>query len=95
MYTLVHEDPNSITGKSAIRRQALKFGDELPHSEQDQTAFQDDCIQVNVHRVEHRQRVEVLEEGLGRMDIKDVRLDGIRLVFRSMTVQFLTDSQSH
>lgn len=77
MYTLVYEGQNVLTGGSAIRRQVLKFGDDLIHSEQDQATLQDDCLQINVYRIEHRQRVRDLEEGLGRVNIKGVRPDGI------------------
>lgn len=78
MYTLVHEGHDAVTGKAAIRRQALKFGGELPRAEQDQRAFHDDCIQINVHRIEHRQRIKNLEEGLGRVHIDNPRPDGVR-----------------
>ena len=78
MYTLVHEGQHPVTGKPAMRRQALKFGDELSHVEQDQSVFHDDCIQVNVHRIEHRQRIRDLEEGLGRVHLEDTRPDGVR-----------------
>jgi hypothetical protein len=78
MYTLVHEGQDAVTGKSAIRRQALKFGDELARSEQDPTVFPDDCIQINVHRIEHRQRLTDLEEGLGGVNIENLRPDGVR-----------------
>lgn len=77
MYTLVYEGQNVLTGGSAIRRQVLKFGDDLIHSEQDQATLQDDCLQIKVYRIEHRQRVRDLEEGLGRVNIKGVRPDGI------------------
>lgn len=78
MYTLVHEGQEAVAGKAAIRRQVLKFGDELPHYEQDPAVFPDDYIQINVHRIEHRQRIRDLEEGLGSVNIENLRPDGIR-----------------
>lgn len=78
MHTLVHEGQDIMTGNAAIRRQALKFGDDLLHSEQDQPVPLDDCLQVNVHRIEHRQRIKQPEEGVGRVHVESVRPDGIR-----------------
>ncbi|KAK5046841.1 hypothetical protein LTR84_007195 [Exophiala bonariae] len=79
MHTLVNEGLDAMSGHAAVRRQALKFGDDLPRSELGQTVMLDDCLQVNVHRIEHRQRIRDLEEAIGSVTVESVRPDGIRL----------------
>ena len=76
MYNLVHEGADEVTGQAVVSRQALRFGDGL--EERERGSLDDDCIQINVHRIEHRKRIRELEQGLGLVDINNSNADGLR-----------------
>ncbi|KIX06175.1 uncharacterized protein Z518_04149 [Rhinocladiella mackenziei CBS 650.93] len=82
MYNLVNEGADSITGQSVVRRQAFKFGDGL--GEQRRTGLDNDLIQINVHRIEHGNRIRDLQQGLGLVDINGTNADGLRLTISSL-----------
>lgn len=78
MYNLVNECTDPYTGQSMVRRQALRFGDGLEES--DRGGSDEDLVQIDVYRIEHRKRLRDLEEGLGSVDIKSTKADGLRSV---------------
>lgn len=77
MYNLVSEGFDPDTGRTVIQRQAIRFGDGLEDIESG--AQDEDVVQINVYRIEHRKRLREIEVGLGRVDIKTSRADGVRL----------------
>ncbi|KIW15292.1 hypothetical protein PV08_05337 [Exophiala spinifera] len=77
MYNLVNEGADAVTGESLVRREAFRFGDGL--EDRDRRDLDDDMIQINVHRVEHRQRVRDLHQGFGAVDINTTSAEGLRL----------------
>ncbi len=76
MYNLVNEGTNPATGEAVVRRQALRFGDGL--EERESGDLDDDMIQINVHRIEHRRRIRELQQDLGPVDISSTSADGLR-----------------
>ncbi|KIV89333.1 hypothetical protein PV10_08908 [Exophiala mesophila] len=79
MYTLVYEGQHLVTGQDIIRSRYLKFGDELDHPYQEDKSFKEDCVQINVHRIEHRQRVKGLQPDRDPATVGSQRGDGLRL----------------
>ena len=66
MYNLVSE------GKRMIKRQALRFGDGIGNGQGE------DVVQINVYRVEKRVRIKDIEEGIGKVNLKTAKADGLR-----------------
>ncbi|KAK4943568.1 hypothetical protein LTR10_016862 [Elasticomyces elasticus] len=79
MYNLVNDGTDPLTGGLAVRRQALRFGDGL--EDRHVGELDDDLIQINVYRIEHRRRIRDLEQGLGSVDVKSTTADGLRIQF--------------
>ncbi|KAI1629185.1 hypothetical protein EDD37DRAFT_40008 [Exophiala viscosa] len=77
MYNLVNDGTEPLTGGLAVRRQALRFGDGLEDRQVGE--LDDDLIQINVYRIEHRKRIRDLVQGLGSVDVKSTTADGLRL----------------
>ncbi|EXJ85571.1 hypothetical protein A1O1_05936 [Capronia coronata CBS 617.96] len=94
MYNLVVDgdggDP--AAGELGVRRLALRFGDgvvgQAGHDvsktgkgvdRHTRDGWQEDVIQINVHRIEHRRRVRDLQPGLGFVDVNGNQGDGLRL----------------
>lgn len=77
MYNLVSEGVDPDTGRNVIKRQAIRFGDGLEDCESG--AQDEDVVQINVYRIEHRKRLREIEIGLGRVEITLSRADGVRL----------------
>ena len=96
MYNLVNEGPGPTTGQPMVRRQALRFGDGL--EDRERSGLDNDLIQINVYRIEHRKRMRNLEQGLGLVDISSKHADGLRSVFTAshhftyLTIHSLTNS---
>ncbi|KAH0844175.1 hypothetical protein FOPE_08773 [Fonsecaea pedrosoi] len=63
MYNLVSEGLDPDSGRAVLKTQALRFGDGLEDGERG--GHDEDIVQINVHRIEHRKRVRDLEPGLG------------------------------
>lgn len=78
MYNLVSEGVDPRTGEPVVRRQALRFGDGL--EEHERGAMDEDWIQINVHRIEHKKRIRELQAGLGLVDVDSAKADGLRSV---------------
>ncbi|KAL2418112.1 hypothetical protein ABEF95_001036 [Exophiala dermatitidis] len=76
MYNLVVENDGTSAedGGVGVRRQSLRFGNGRGGSGSEQ-----DIIQVNVHRIEHRRRVRNLPPGLGAVELGGNRTEGLRL----------------
>ncbi|OAL28428.1 hypothetical protein AYO22_02882 [Fonsecaea multimorphosa] len=65
MYNLVREGVDPDTGHAVVKTQALRFGDGL--EDRERGGRDEDMIQINVHRVEHKRRIRDLESGLGQV----------------------------
>ncbi|EXJ70179.1 uncharacterized protein A1O5_06247 [Cladophialophora psammophila CBS 110553] len=78
MYNLVSEGVDPDTGDAVVKRQALRFGDGL--DDRERGGQDEDLIQINVHRIEHKKRVRDLEPGLGQADAASANADGLRRV---------------
>ncbi|KAK6382203.1 hypothetical protein LTS17_004090 [Exophiala oligosperma] len=78
MYNLVNEGDDAVTGENLVRREAFRFGDGLEDRDRDRTDLDDDMIQINVYRVEHRKRLRDLPEGFGAVSIDTTSAEGLR-----------------
>ncbi|KAJ9496875.1 hypothetical protein LTR96_000366 [Exophiala xenobiotica] len=76
MYNLLNEGPDPVTGEGLVRRQALRFGDGIENRDRE---LDDDLIQINVYRIEHRKRIRDLQLGLGAVAINTTSAEGLRL----------------
>nr|KAK5441337.1 hypothetical protein LTR18_007181 [Exophiala xenobiotica] len=76
MYNLLNEGPDPVTGEGLVRRQALRFGDGIENRDRE---LDDDLIQINVYRIEHRKRIRDLQQGLGAVAINTTSAEGLRL----------------
>ncbi|KAJ4511736.1 hypothetical protein HRR83_004225 [Exophiala dermatitidis] len=76
MYNLVVENDGTLVedGGVGVRRQSLRFGNGRAGSGSEQ-----DIIEVNVHRIEHRRRVRNLPPGLGAVEVGGNHTEGLRL----------------
>ena len=77
MYNLVCEGVDSVFD-GTVKRQALRFGDGLERNARG--GPDEDLIQINVHRIEHKKHIRELETGLGKVDIRCAKADGLRSV---------------
>ncbi|KAK5223647.1 hypothetical protein LTR99_007664 [Exophiala xenobiotica] len=75
MYNLLNEGPDPVTGEGLVRRQALRFGDGIENRDRE---LDDDLIQINVYRIEHRKRIRDLQLGLGAVAINTTSAEGLR-----------------
>ncbi len=76
MYNLLNEGSDPVTGEGLVRRQALRFGDGT--EDRDRGELDDDLIQINIHRIEHRKRIRDLQQGLGAVAINTTSVEGLR-----------------
>ncbi|KAK7894900.1 hypothetical protein LTR67_005639 [Exophiala xenobiotica] len=75
MYNLLNEGPDPVTGEGLVRRQALRFCDGIENRDRE---LDDDLIQINVYRIEHRKRIRDLQQGLGAVAINTTSAEGLR-----------------
>ncbi|KIW35095.1 uncharacterized protein PV07_01815 [Cladophialophora immunda] len=78
MYNLVSEGVDPDTGQAIVKTQALRFGDGL--EDRERGGGDEDMIQINVHRIEHKRRIRDLEPGLGQVNSVSDNADGLQLV---------------
>ena len=83
VYNLVSEGIDPETECAVLKRQALRFGDGLEYNVRGR--WDEDLILISVHRIEHRRRVRELEQGIGRVDVKSAKADGLRLTDSGVT----------
>ncbi|KIW78201.1 hypothetical protein Z517_08034 [Fonsecaea pedrosoi CBS 271.37] len=76
MYNLISEGLDPDSGRAVLKTQALRFGG-LEDGERG--GHDEDIVQINVHRIEHRKRVRDLEPGLGETGSVSDNADGLRL----------------
>lgn len=81
MYNLVNEGADAVTGESLVRREAFRFGDGLEDRGRDRRDLDDDMVQINVYRVEHRKRIRDLQEGFGAVSIDTTSAESLRYGF--------------
>jgi hypothetical protein len=76
MYNLARAGMDPMTGENTILRHGLKFGDGL--EEKKHCTGSGDLIQINVYRIEYRQRIKDLDDGLNPVNLKSHGADGLR-----------------